>query len=194
MFGSRLNNNSFLYAVMQDKRTVFRQKDIALLTGQDNSLQLNNKLNYYVRTNKLHCPRKGIYTKENYNIEELACAIYAPSYISLEYVLQKAGVIFQYDSQITIASYLSRTIEIEGTVFHFRKLKGEILTSIAGIEQNGFVNMASPERAFLDLLYLNKAYFFDNIRPLKKKKIVELLEIYQSKSLTTKVKRISNDD
>ncbi|MDD3331464.1 MAG: hypothetical protein WCS39_08090 [Bacteroidales bacterium] len=46
-------------------------------------------------------PRKGFYAKDNYNPEEIACLLYPPTYISLEYVLQGAGIVFQYDSTIT---------------------------------------------------------------------------------------------
>ena len=180
-----------ILSLYQNDRTVFRLKDVALLTGETNFQNLNNKLNYYVRTGKLENPRKGIYTKPNFSTEELACKIYVPSYISLEYVLQKAGVVFQYDSKITVVSYLSRTIEVAGGEYIFRKLKGEILTNLVGIErQKNHVNIATPERAFLDLLYLNKDYHFDNLNPLKKQVVFKFLPHYQSKSLTTLVKKL----
>ena len=106
-------------------------------------------------------PRKGIYIKPDFNTEELAFTIYVPSYISLEYDLQKAGVVFQYDPRITIVSYLNRTIEVTVREYIFRKIKGEILTNLIGIErQKNHVNIANAERAFLDLLYLNKDYHF----------------------------------
>lgn len=191
MFSSRITKSNMIFSLYQDDRTVFRLKDVALLTGETNFQNLNNKLNYYVRTGKLENPRKGIYTKSNFNAEELACRIYAPSYISLEYVLQKAGVVFQYDSRITIVSYLSRTIEVAGGEYIFRKIKGEILTNPMGIErQKNHVNMATPERAFLDLLYLNKDYHFDNLNPLKKRVVFKFLLQYQSKPLTAQVKKL----
>ena len=139
------------------EKTVFTFKQIALITGESGFQLLNNKINYAVRTGKLLNPRKGIYTKSVYNKEEMAGAVYTPSYISLEYVLQKAGVVFQYDSSITSVSYLSRTIEIEKQSYRFRKIKTGILTSTEGIERlNNHVNIASAERAFLDMLYLEK--------------------------------------
>lgn len=191
MFSSRIMKNNILLTLYQNDRTVFRLKDIALLTGETNFQNLNNKLNYYVRTGKLENPRKGIYTKSNFNTEELACTIYVPSYISLEYVLQKAGVVFQYDSRITIVSYLSRTIEVTDGEYIFRKIKGEILTNPMGIErQKNHVNIATAERAFLDLLYLNKDYHFDNLNPLKKRDVFRFLPQYQSKSLTAQVKKL----
>jgi len=51
--------------------------------------------------------RKGIYAKEDYKSEELACLLYTPTYISLGYVLQRSGITFQYDSAITNISYLN---------------------------------------------------------------------------------------
>jgi hypothetical protein len=172
-------------------RTVFRLKDIALLLGETNFQSLNKKLNYYVRTGKLQNSRKGVYTKPNYSTEELACSIYTPSYISLEYVLQKAGVIFQYDSRISAVSYLSRTIEVSGREYIFRKIKGEILTNPTGINiLDNHVNIATTERAFLDLMYLNKDYYFDNLNPLSKRLVYKLLPLYQSKALTVRVNKL----
>jgi hypothetical protein len=113
----------------------------------------------------------------------------------LEYVLQKAGVIFQFDSRITSVSYLSRSIDVQDKTFIYRKIKGEIIANTKGIvRQIDQVNIASSERAFLDLLYLNKNYYFDNLNPLNKAKIYDLLPIYMSKALTDRVKRIFPGD
>jgi len=125
-----------------------------------------------------------------YNKEELACRVFIPSYISLEYVLQKAGVIFQFSSQITSISYLSRNIEVDQTSLVFRKIKGDILVDNMGIiRQTTGVNIATPERAFLDTLYLNGDYYFDNINSLNMDLVFKLLPIYKSKKLTQRVKK-----
>jgi len=195
MFSSQNIKNNIIFTVYKDIRTVFRLNDVALLAGETNFQSLNKKLNYYVRTGKLQNPRKGIYTKPNYNPEELACTIYTPSYISLEYILQKAGIIFQYDSRITAASYLSRSIEVAGRTYLFRKIKGEILVNTAGvIRQDNFINNATAERAFLDLLYLNTDYYFDNLNPLRKQLVYKLLPIYQSKALSVRVNKLLKND
>jgi hypothetical protein len=191
MFSSQIFNREILFAIYRDKRTVFRFIDIALLATETNFLSLNRKLNYHVNRGKLLNPRKGIYAKPEYNPEELACLVYTPSYISLEYILQKSGVIFQYDSGITAISYLSRRITIDDRTFLFHKVKGEILVNTAGIiRHDNHVNVASAERAFLDLMYLNTEYYFDNLNPLSKKTLYKLLPIYQSNALTNRVKRI----
>ena len=195
MFSSRNIKNNIIFTVYKDIRTVFRLNDVALLIGETNFQSLNKKLNYYVRTGKLQNPRKGIYTKPNYNPEELACTIYTPSYISLEYVLQKAGIVFQYDSRITAVSYLSRTIEIADRTYLFRKIKGEILLNTAGIiRQDNHINIATAERAFLDLLYLNANYYFDNLNPLNKQLVYKFLPMYQSKALYVRANKLLKND
>jgi len=194
MYSSPNSDQDIVFSIYKDKRTVFRLNDIALLVGETDFQSLNKRLNYYVHTGKLFNPRKGIYTKPDYNPEELACLIYTPSYISLEYVLQKSGVIFQYDSGITTVSYLSRSIEVNGRSFRFRKIKGEILVHPAGIiRQQDHINIASAERAFVDLLYLNTRYYFDNLNPLNKKTVYNLLSIYQSNTLSVRVKKLLQD-
>ena len=184
-----------ILALYQDKRTVFKFNEIALLTGETNFSSINQKLNYYVRTKKLQNPRRGIYTKPEYNQEEMACKIFVPAYISLEYVLQRAGIIFQYDSSITSVSYLSRRIEVDEQPYQFRRIKEGILINTRGINQqtNG-VNIAIPERAFLDILYLNFEYYFDNLNPLDKAMVYKLLPFFQSKALAERVKNLLQND
>jgi hypothetical protein len=195
MSGSPVTNNSIILSVYRNIRTVFRLADIAMLVGETNFQSLNKKLNYYVRTGKLMNPRKGIYAKPDFMPEELACSIYKPSYISLEYVLQKAGIVFQYDPRITSVSYLSRRIEVEGHSCIFRKIRGEVLVNTTGIiRQNNHINIASAERAFLDLIYLNHKYYFDNLNPLNKQLVYKLLPIYQSKALSERVNILLQND
>jgi len=184
-----------IYTLYKDTRTVFRLKDVAMLLGETNFDVLNKKLNYYVSSGRLQNPRKGLYCKPNYNPQELACRIFAPAYISLEYVLQRAGVVFQYDSRFTVISYISREVEIDNNTFTFRKIKNELLISQQGIEQQGnTVTIATPERAFLDMLYLNGAMYFDNLNPLKVDLIEQILPIYNSKILTKRVQKILKDN
>lgn len=188
MFSSQ--KTDVLFTIYNNNRTVYTFSNIALLTGESNAAKLSNKLNYYVHSGKLLNPRKGIYAKNNYNPEELACLLYTPSYISLEYVLQKAGVIFQYDEKITAVSYLSRTVEIDKNVYQYRKIKNEILIDLSGIIRSNNLNIATPERAFLDVMYLNASYYFDNINSLNKNVIYELLPVYNSKILTERINNI----
>jgi len=196
MFGSQKKQKmDLIFTLYNDTRTVFRLKDVAMLTGETSFNSLNMKLNYYVRTGRLQNIRKGLYVKSNYHQEELACRVFSPAYISLEYVLQRSGVIFQYDSRFTMLSYLSREVEIDNHIFSFRKIKNELLVSQQGIlQQENTITIATPERAFLDMLYLNGAMYFDNLNPLKRDLIEQILPIYQSKTLDKRVQKLFQDN
>ena len=194
MVGSQKNNKNIILSLYKDDRTVFRLIDVAMLVGKTDIQALSKKLNYYVGKGQLQNPRKGIYTKPGYKHEELACRLYSPSYISLEYVLQKAGVIFQFDTQITVVSYLSRSIEVETRSYRFRKIKGELLVNTTGLTLlPNHVNIAGHERAFLDMLYLSPHFYFDNLNPLDKTLLIKLLPIYQSKALAKRLTNILQD-
>jgi hypothetical protein len=184
------SQKSMIYEILKMPQTVFTMPMLCQITGEGDANRLSHRINYYVRKGILNNPRKGIYTKEEYDKLEMACSVYVPCYISLQYVLQKSGVIFQYDSGISVVSYLSREIEIEGQRYTFRKIKSEIISDTRGIEVGGSVSMASTERAALDTLYLYPNFVFDNIGALDKAKVMELLPIYGSKVLEKRVEEL----
>jgi len=181
-----------LFRLYESPQTVFSIAGITLLLGEERDGVMAKRLNYYVKEGKLLNPRRGFYAKKGYNPEELACMLFTPSYLSLEYVLQKAGVVFQYDSRFSSVGYLSRCVEIDGNEFCYRRVKGEILADMRGILCSGNINIASPERAFLDVMYLNADYYFDNLRVLDYKKVAELLPIYNNRRMETRVKLLFN--
>ena len=186
--GSR---NQILLNIYKDNASVFTMQKIAMLYGQvlDRDA-LKNRMNSYVRNGELLNPRKGIYAKPGYDEKELACLLYTPSYISLEYVLQRSGVVFQYNDEITSVGYLSRTVVIDGRRYTYRKIKGEIMIDTTGIICQGNTNIASPERAFLDILYLDSNYYFDNISSLDKEKVLSILPIYENKTMEQRVSKL----
>ena len=64
----------------------------------------------------------------------------------------------------------------------------------AGIVRDSHsVNMATPERAFLDIQYLNKDFYFDNLKPLDKQKIDKIIPAYKSISLQKRVHKLFYD-
>lgn len=186
-----MKKKDFIKEIYKDKRTLFTFKEIAMLVNETDASRLRQRINYYVKTNAIINIRRGIYAKEDYNAEELACKIYTPAYLSLEYVLQKAGVIFQYSEKLTAISYLSRTIVADKYNVSYQKIKNDILVNPAGIiRQDNNINIASTERALLDTLYLNKEYYFDVITGIDKLKIIELLPVYRSKNLQIRAEKI----
>ena len=181
------SRNCELLELYKSPQTVFTFNTVLMMCGAKGVASLVAKLNYNVRAGRLLNPRRGIYAKQNYKVEELCGQLYTPSYISLEYVLQRAGVVFQFDSSVTAVSYVSRTIEIDGNTLQYHRVKNSILGATDGIANYNGYSMASPERAFLDVMYLNKEYYFDNLNPLQYSKIKALLPLYGSKTLEKRV-------
>jgi hypothetical protein len=177
-----------IYTVFADSRTVFRLNDIALLLNSTD-VYLSQKMHKLVGEGLLLNLRKGIYAKKKYKPEELACILYTPTYISLNYVLARNSVVFQFDSAITCISYLTREVEVAGQRIAYRKMKNEILLNTAGIVCENNLNTATPERAFLDTLYLFGDVYFDNIGALNYRNIESILPIYRSKRMEDYVNR-----
>lgn len=186
-----MEKRDFILEIYKDKRTVFRLSDIAMLLPEEDSKWMSDRLGYYAATGRLLNLRKGIYAKPDYNPLEFANILYTPSYISLEYVLQQAGVIFQYDSRYTSVSYLSREIEADGKIYGYRRIKESIIIDTTGIIRGkDNVNIATPERALLDMLYLNKDFYFDNISSIDKQLISRILPAYKSAALDKRVAKL----
>jgi hypothetical protein len=60
----------------------------------------------------------------------------------------------------------------------FKKIKNSILTNRAGIEVKNNYFVATPERALLDVLYLNKDYHFDHLGNIDWTKAEVILPVY----------------
>jgi len=176
--------------ILRSKSTVLTFKEILIASGEKNPELLKRRLHYYVKKGELYSIRRGFYAKDrNYDRFELATKIYTPAYVSFETILTQAGVIFQHYDSIFVATYQTKEIECDNQVYAFKKIKDEILTNVMGIENKGNYFAASKERAFLDVIYLNKHYHFDNISALDPIKIKLLLPLYHNKRMERDVRR-----
>ncbi len=179
---------SNIQSILRSKASVFSFKEILLASNEDKPELLKRRLSYYIKKKELYSIRRGLYAKDkNYNRLEAATKIFTPSYVSFETILIEAGVIFQHYATIFVATYQTKEIECDGQTYSFRKIKDDILTNSAGVEDRGNYFAATKERAFLDILYLNKDYHVDNLAPLDFAKVLALLPIYNNKRMTKKV-------
>ncbi len=174
-----MEKGDYISTILRSKQTVLSAKDIMLLWGEASSDAARVRINYYAKSGDLYRIRRGFYAKDkDYNKFELATKIFTPSYVSFETVLGQAGITFQHYNQIFIASYTKREITADGQTYSYKRIKDAILTNPAGIESKDNYSIATPERAFLDVVYLNKDYHFDNLGPLNWNKVFEILSIY----------------
>jgi predicted transcriptional regulator of viral defense system len=181
----------FLDILLRSPQTIFSTKDMALLWHESDGAKITNRLKKYVTAGKLVRIRRGLYAKDTkYNHFELATRIITPAYVSFETVLARAGIIFQHYEAIFVASYVKRDMVVKGKKLRFFRLKETTLHSTAGIVHGDGYAVATKERAFLDRLYVSKRYHFDTLAPLDWKKVHELLPLYESKRLETKVRQL----
>lgn len=179
---------NYLEIILRSKQTVFSVKDIVLLWGQPAVSIVRERLSYYVKTGKLVRVYKGFYAKDNdYNILELATKIYTPSYISFETVLTRAGIVFQHHRTIFVASYVNREISVGEYTINYIRTKNYVLSNMIGVTNEAGYAVASPERAFLDRLYISREYYFDNQAKLNWNVIFKIVPSYHNQRLTKKV-------
>jgi predicted transcriptional regulator of viral defense system len=184
----KIKKGEYLDTLLRSKKTVFSTKDVALLWGEENEGATRVRLSYYVKKGKLTHIHRGLYAKDkNYNKFELATRIYTPSYISFETVLTRTGINFQYYSNIFVASYINREIEIDGQKIIFVRMKDYVLSNTVGIEHKDGYAVATKERAFLDRIYVSKDYHFDYLDSLDWDKAFKILPVYNNKRMTKKV-------
>lgn len=173
--------------------SVFSICDAMVITKNPDRTAMSRILAALEKKGVLKRLRKGIYSLPEYNIYEFGNKIITPSYLTMESVLREEGVIFQVDNVITYASYQTRRLFWEEEiVFHYRKMKQEILFDNRGKIYRGGYTRASLERAFLDMCYVDKWRTYENITPIDKNKVKKLLPIYNNAALVERVSTILN--
>lgn len=178
----------YLEVILRSPKTVFSTKDVALLWRENDNTVVADRLKKYAKVGKLVRPYRGIYVKdEQYNQFELATRIYTPAYISFETVLTSSGINFQHYSNIYVASYVNREIKVGEFKIIFVRMKEYVLSSTMGIKHEDGYAIATPERAFLDRVYISKDYHFDNLANLDWNTIFDILPIYHNKRMERKI-------
>ena len=166
---------------------VFTLTELSLKYPDIKYVNLKRRINNLVKTGKLANPSRGIYVKDEYNLAELACKIYTPSYVSLETVLAKSGIIFQKYNSIFVISHVNRGLLVGTSKIIYKRLRSEILLNNLGIIKNGEYFEATAERAFTDAVYLYRDYHFDNLSGLDWNIVLELVLIYKSKAMERRI-------
>jgi predicted transcriptional regulator of viral defense system len=181
--------DNLIAKLYQSPKTILTIKDIALIWEETNTVNLLSKIKYYAKQGSLIRLTRGVFAKnKEYDVKELATSIYTPSYISFETVLREAGIIFQHHDSIFVAGPYPTTKKIDDHVITFRKLKDGVIYNALGIKNEKNYSLATPERAFLDTIYLSPKFYFDNLRSINWELCFELVKIYDNKQL---IKRLA---
>jgi len=100
--------------------------------------------------------RRGIYRVSINTVEGalLANLLYRPSYLSFDSALSRYGILSQIPYTITLATTRrSKKVTLDGAAVEYRQLRGDLFF---GHRIEGGLDIAEPEKALLDALYLMK--------------------------------------
>lgn len=182
--------DNLIAKLYQSNKTILTNKDLALIWGENDQAKLNAKTAYYVKQGAFIRLTRGVFAKDkNFNAKELANSLYLPSYISFETVLREAGIIFQHYDTIFVAGRWTKTLTLDKYTFTFRKLKDAALYNSTGVINEGNYSIATPERAFSDMMYLFPNYYFDNLKSINWERCDEMIKIYDNNQLVKRFNR-----
>jgi len=181
---------------------------------EKNEQILRNQLNRWVKKGLVLKLRKGLYIlngrdrKINPSQPFLANQIYSPSYVSLEYALAFYELIPEEVPDVTsVSTRKTAHFQNDFGAFHYQHIPVNAYHGFQLLtEKNGLgYFIALPEKAVVDFLYFNLSSFnnqnteifnlsyrFQNLSTLKKDRVIEFAEIFQTKKLL-KVARLFCD-
>jgi hypothetical protein len=153
------------------KTPVFSKNDILLAGGKIYDYQLTRwvKKGYLLKLkNSIYAFNKDY---EKIKGEEVATALYQPSYLSLESALSSYGFIPEMVyAYVSVTAKINRTFDNKFGHFIYRHVKSELFWGYREVRTGaGRYLIAEPEKALLDYLYLNLSKInsesdFENLR------------------------------
>jgi hypothetical protein len=147
--------------ILQQLPQLFRCADVEKFTGNANVFLMRA-----LKSGLVERIARGVYVnaflKNRPEIEEVACYLRTPSYISCEWALNRHGVLLQSPVVCTVLTLSTavgsaRNLPYGGATIEFSHLAARLFT---GFETRGGFNLALPEKALLDTIYLRKAIPF----------------------------------
>jgi hypothetical protein len=149
--------------ILKQLPQLFRYADVAKFTGNANVFLTRAQSKGFVER-----VARGVYINRlreaNPGIEEVACFLRTPSYISCEWALNHHGILLQSPVVCTVLTLdasvgASRDIRFGGVTIEFSRIASKLFN---GFETRDGFNLAMPEKALLDAIYLRKRIPFED--------------------------------
>ena len=143
--------------ILRQLPALFHYADMEKFTGNANVFLTRALAKGYVRR-----VARGVYVNNLREpspvIEEVACFLRQPSYVSCEWALNSHGILLQSPVVCTVLTLdtavgASRNILYGGVTITFSRIAPSLF---AGFETRDGFNLALPEKALLDTIYLRK--------------------------------------
>ncbi|MBU1017381.1 MAG: hypothetical protein ABIJ36_02990 [Patescibacteria group bacterium] len=160
-----------------------------LLSVEANKAYLKTLLSRYARLGKVTRLKKGVYTmKTGFSsdyTEFVACTLYLPSYLSLEYSLYYYNILTEIPVNFTLITK-KKTASFSNKIgrFFYHKIKTELFCGFNVERSEGFyIFKATKAKALFDFLYLRKNMLADeksvlelrlNLSNINKRDMLEL--------------------
>lgn len=145
------------FDILQALPRLFRSADLYKFTGNANVF-----LTRACRRGLITRLTRGVYInvrmKGEASLEEAACFIRTPSYISAEWALHLHGIIIQAPTVCTVLTLstavgVTRNLAYQGVAIEYSHLSSRLYF---GFESRDGFNLALPEKALLDTLYYRR--------------------------------------
>jgi len=164
---------------------LFRTADLAKLTPDANMFLYRATKKRYVKRIANRVYWNALFHPSPPLVEQVACYVRQPSYISCEWALHAHGILLQRPqvcTAITLHSAVGKAkrIPYEGYLIEYSRIT-ERLYLLEEIQNQDGILMATPEKALLDAVYLRRqAPFQDELEweDLDKTKLEMLLAVY----------------
>jgi hypothetical protein len=167
--------------VLQALPTLFRSTDLRKFTGNANVFLTRALARGYITR-----LTRGVYVnsrlKPEPSLEEAACFVRTPSYVSAEWALHLHGVIIQAPTVCTVVTLstavgVSRTLHWRGVSIEYSHISDQLYF---GFEARDGFNCALPEKALLDYIYYRNALPFEDELELEELDSGRLAQMAQS--------------
>jgi predicted transcriptional regulator of viral defense system len=187
--------NKLLEKIKKIPKGYFSLKDLKKISPlKEDSLKV--ALNRLVASGELIKLGHQLYAQDiaKINLEQLACAVYAPSYLSCETALAYHHILSQQPWHLTlVTAKRSKVICVANKNLIYHHLKPNLFWG------NQIINnrmIAEPEKAFLDQAYLSLNGYSKldleemNLKFLNKVKLIKYCHKFQNKKLTKLVAQL----
>jgi hypothetical protein len=150
-------------SILKQLPNLFRYADVGKFTGNANVFLTRAQTKGFVQR-----VTRGVYINLLREplpaIEEIACFLRTPSYISCEWALNRHGILLQSPVACTVLTLdtavgASRNIRFGGVTIEFSRIASRLFN---GFETKDGFNLALPEKALLDTIYFRKRIPFED--------------------------------
>jgi len=186
---------------------VFRYQDLLKWFPKDNEGTIKQNLKFWTKKGWLERVIKGVYKFKEKEIKDeffLSFFFDQGSYISLESALSFYGMIPEYPYGVTaVTTSKTKKFKTKYGIFLYRKIKNDLFFGFKTIiSDNFFYQIATPEKAFFDFIYLNQnqiknAAYFEEMRlnfpkTFPWKKFFSWTEFIKNKKFISYLKKYAN--